>query len=343
MNATLQCLLHVNELVAYFLNEYPKDFKKLQEKNKYISTKGNISKVFYELIKGVYSKNKEIYIPDNSSDLSYENVYDYSNSISPEKFHKTIGYFNSQFKNLEANDSKDLILYLLQTIHSELNYLSDNQTISGRPNQYDRQQLFSYFCQTYEKKNFSIISTIFYGTYENLTKCSNCSRILYNFQKFEFISFGMYDYVGKIFNIYNGFEDNQKEQTLSGDNKFFCNNCKQLCEAKICTKILMPPNKLLINIDFGKNKIYHPKKVTFDQEIDITKYISYDYGMQFKYRIIGVCLHYGLSGSSGHYVALIKHKNNGKWYCFNDSFVSEYTKRNINDGTPYLLLYERIK
>ena len=65
--------------------------------------------------------------------------------------------------------------------------------------------------------------------------------------------------------------------------------------------------------------------------------------MQFKYRIIGVCLHYGLSGSSGHYVALIKHKNNGKWYCFNDSFVSEYTKRNINDGTPYLLLYERIK
>ena len=120
----------------------------------------------------------------------------------------------------------------MQSMHSELNYYSKNKAIEGVPNQFDRANTFHYFIKSYDIQNNSIISTIFYGTYENVTKCNGCQQNLYNFQKFEFISFGMIDYVGKDFDIYNGFKDNEKILKLSGDNQFYCNNCKKLNDAE---------------------------------------------------------------------------------------------------------------
>ena len=59
MNATFQCLLHVCELIAYFLNEYPNDFVNLKKKNKDVESQENISKAFYDLIKGVISDEND--------------------------------------------------------------------------------------------------------------------------------------------------------------------------------------------------------------------------------------------------------------------------------------------
>ena len=150
------------------------------------------------------------------------------------------------------------------------------------------------------------------------------------------------NYEGKDFNIYNGFEDYQKPQLLTRDNKFYCNNWKQLYDAEICSKIIYPPNKLLINLDFGKNKKYNPKSVKFDEEIDITRFVNFNFGMPIRYRLYGVCSHFGDSGLYGHYAAFCKDVKNGKWYNFNDSSCSECDSKNIYSGTPYLLFYERI-
>ena len=336
MNATLQCLLHVSELVEYFLKEFPNDFKSLCQKNNQVPSKGNISKAFYDLIRGVYPKNEE------TSRFSTKTFGSRNNTpVSPDKFQKVLGYYNSQFRNFEANDSKDLILYLFQTMHAELNYLGDVNPNLGHPNQYDRVNTFQFFILTYDKTNFSIISKIFYGTYENMTKCRECQKVLYNFQKFEFISFSMFDYKGKIFNIYNGFEDFQKMSLLTGDNQFYCNNCKKLCDAELYTKIILPPNKLLINIDYGKNKKFIPSNIKLDDEIDITKYVNFNFGFPIKYRLIGICTHIGSSGSYGHYIAYCKHPS-GRWFIFNDSKVNEVSKNSICSGNPYLLLYEKI-
>ena len=99
---------------------------------------------------------------------------------------------------------------------------------------------------------------LFYGTYINSTTCRQCKNILHNFQKFEFKSFGMYYYNRKNFNILNGFQDNSKPSLFTGDNKFFCKICNRLQNSETTCKIFEPPNKLLINIDYGKNKIFQP-------------------------------------------------------------------------------------
>ena len=194
---------------------------------------------------------------------------------------------------------------------------------------------------SYDVVNFSIISDLFYGTNETTTKCQNCQKYIYNFQKFEFMIFGVQFYDKKEFNIYNGFDDYTKIDKLTGDNQYYCNNCKKLCDAEMFTKILIPPKHLLINIDYGKNKKFMPKSVKYGETIDITKYMSFDYGKPIKYKILGICSHLGISGSSGHYIAYCRNKQNGKWYQFNDSFVTQCKLEEINNGgNPYLLLYE---
>ena len=329
MNATLQCLLHVSELNLYFLNEYPKDYQVLNIKNSSSESKGYISLAYFNVVQGVFMNINN----------SYPNL-----SYSPREFKETIGKYNPQFQYYEANDSKDLILYLLQTFHEELNYFGDQPfpVHIMRPNQEYRADTFNYFNTTYNIQNFSIISKLFYGTYENTIKCSNCNKVFYSYQKFEFISFSTYNYRNGVFNIYNGFQDNQSIQYLRGDNQYFCTSCQHLHNGETCCKIIQPPAKLLINIDYGKNKIFQVRRLIFDEIIDITQFIDFNFGKKIMYQISGVCTHLGSSGPSGHYIAYCKNKQTGLWYNFNDSYVRQCSKDEIYNGSPYLLLYEQI-
>ena len=340
MNATLQCLLHVNELISYFINIYPKDSNNLSNINKFADSKGQISKAFSNVIKGMSSS-----VNKNYNRFSMFNSPTSYNSFSPDEFKKIIGKYNKQFERFEANDSKDLILYLFQSMHEELNYLGNNSSlpIIKRPNQCDENETFTYFFSTYNMRNFSIISETFYGTYKNITRCKVCNSIIYNFQKFEFLSFGMYDYQERIFTLYNGLDDNEKQQQLKGENQFYCNKCKKLCDAEVTTKIVEAPDKLLINIDYGKNKRFQPSAVIINEDLDLTKNVVGQQG-NLKYKLIGVCKHLGYSGRSGHYIAYCKDKKSNTWYKFNDSLVTTIKNSNeISQGNPYLLLYEKIK
>ena len=219
MNATLQCLLHISELNSYFLNEYPNDYKILNTKNALVETKGNISLVYYYLVQRVYMKN-----------INYLNNSNMNVTFTPKEFLETIEKYNTKIRFYEWNNSKDLILYLLQTIHKELNYFGDKSYPVNlmKPNQLNSIYTFNYFWVTYNVQNFSIVSKLFYGTYEKTIKCLNCNMLYFSYQKFEFISFSTYNYKNNIFNIYDGFKDNQVIEYLKGDKQCYCPNCHNL-------------------------------------------------------------------------------------------------------------------
>ena len=359
MNATLQCLLHVSDLIVYFIDEYPKDQKTLLNINKYSQSGGDISRAFFNLVMGVCDEenlenlsNSKIKIMNPVTKNKFHGFggflggwgnSSYNNAFSPDDFKRTLGLHNPQFRKFEANDFKDLILYLLQTMHEELNYFGDkNQRVNSIPNQYNMFETYTHFSTIYNSNNFSKISVLFYGTYINSTICDKCHYVLYNFQKFEFISFAMFNYHKKRFTLYDGFNDNAKSSKLTGNNQLFCKVCNKLQDADTSCKIFEPPFKLLICIDYGKNKKYQPSRVDFDEVIDITQFVDFNYNQKIKYRILGVCTHYGYSGAYGHYIAFCRNNKENKWYEFNDSSVSECSKNSIYKGSPYLLLYERI-
>ena len=106
---------------------------------------------------------------------------------------------------------------------------------------------------------------------------------------------------------------------MNGDNKYYCQYCKGFTEAKVTTKIYYAPPYLIINFDYGKNKKYIPRKVTFGGDIDIKEFAcEYDHSPSNQYKLIAVCKHIGKTGSSGHYATYLQSHEN-KWYEFNDS------------------------
>ena len=331
MNATLQCLMHVSELSNYFLNEYPNDKAFLNSINNITTTKGELSEAYYEIVKEVDILSKK--------EIKFSHY-----SYPPSKFKKILGKYNSQFTKDEANDSKDLILYLLQTFHEELNYFGDKVVPTNilLPDQTLRSLTFDYFKLSYQSTNFSKISQLFYGTYETTIICSVCKNIFYSYQKFEFLSFSTFKYKNDRFNILDGFKDNEEKQKLIGDNQYMCPKCKKLVDAETFNKIIEPPLKLILNIDYGINKKYNITALDFEDELDITDFLSFILENNIKYRLCSVCTHIGVSGERGHYIAFCKNFKNNKWYKFNDSSCGECKNYEIYNDNPYLLIYEKI-
>jgi ubiquitin carboxyl-terminal hydrolase 4/11/15 len=98
MNSTLQCLLHIPELNNFFLNVYPNQKDNFDSINKAAETGGKLSKGYFDLIRLVIAENTE-----NRS----------SKYVTPNCFHNIIGNLNPQFSAYDANDSKDLLLFLI--------------------------------------------------------------------------------------------------------------------------------------------------------------------------------------------------------------------------------------
>ena len=140
----------------------------------------------------------------------------------------------------------------------------------------------------------------------------------------------------------NGFENIESKQFLKRNNKYNCNICKKFVEAEIICKIIDLPKYLILNIDYGKNKVNNIKKLIFKHEIDLQKYISVYFGQKTKYKLISICTHIGSSGPRGHYIAFCLDKNSNNWYKFDDSTCIKCDKNILNNNNPYLLLYEKL-
>ena len=197
---------------------------------------------------------------------------------------------NPQFAKFESNDSKDLLLYLIQSMHAELNYKGAQKLSVPKCNQTIELDSFNFFMKVNSELNLSIFSYLFYGIIKSSTTCFGCNNVLYNYQYFQFLSFPTFDYVKKPFNLYNGLKDYTKEETMKGDNQCYCQKCRGLRDAKVKSLLFYTPPYLLINFDYGKNKKFSPLKVEFGEIIDLAGFTEVNC-TEKTYSLIGVSTH----------------------------------------------------
>ena len=143
--------------------------------------------------------------------------------------------------------------------------------------------------------------------------------------------------------IYDCFFYYQKTDYFTGDNKNYCNLCKQLFDSLYTNKIFVSPNILILILNRGKGNIYDVK-LDFFETIDITQFVLQKDMPSIIYNLYGVITHIGQSGPNAHFVASCKSPINNRWYRYNDALVNEITniqKDIIEFGTPYILFYQR--
>ena len=155
MNSTLQCLSQTKEITIYFLK--PKNKNEIINNNISCKNKNEnqLSPVFLELIQKLWDKNDD-------------------KSFSPIKFMNTINDINPLFKTGQASDAKDFIIFVLEQLQKELrkSVNFNNNSVSEPLNQYDKNNAFNYIFKDF-KRQFSIISDIFYGFNETTNECLN--------------------------------------------------------------------------------------------------------------------------------------------------------------------------
>ena len=329
MNATLQCLSNTKKLTEYFLKEF-----------KYDNPNKKMTYEYYKVIKNLWNR-------DNNN-----------KSYSPNSFKEVLSQENELFAGIQANDSKDLINFLIERFHQELNVVNINQDdLSQIPaNQMNESSMLNAFVIDFRQKFNSPISNFFYGILETRSQCQGCKIMKFNFQLYSFLEFPLeqvniffnnkmgkplYSQNGKNsdINLYECFEYNRKIDLMNGENQMFCDQCNKLCDATYTTLIYSGPNYLIINLNRGKGAVYECK-VIFPEQLNILNYVTFTQGITV-YELYAVICHLGPSSMSGHFVAYCKNSIDHKWYLYNDAFVSLCTKsQQYNDGMPYILFYK---
>ena len=252
MNSSLQCLSQTKELTKYFLEERNKNHiinNNIESVNKNAL---QLSPIYLELIKKLWDENGE-------------------KSFSPYNFMNIIERINPLFKQGQAGDSKDFVIFILEQLHKELKKsVNSNNGFDNKLalNQYDKENSFKYFCNEF-KKECSIISDIFFGFKETTNECLYCKNyynpqgsnnpIYYNYDIFNCLIFSLEEVKNMKNNtinnnniqinnnhvsIYECFNYIQKSDLISGK-KNYCSICKQLWDSIYTSRIYISPNILI--------------------------------------------------------------------------------------------------
>ena len=330
MNATLQSLSNVKELSHYFLTKYtPNDANK------------KLSNEYCTVVKNLWDRKNN------------------GRSFSPDSFKNTLSQMNPLFAGIAANDSKDLINFILETLHNELNKPTGkiNNYMLTPDDQKNEQRMFNLFSEEMKSNFKSPISDLFYGVLETRTNCLNCKGIKYNFQIYSYIEFPLqqvYNYCLKnypgnnyisqgipVVDLYRCFEFYQLPTLMTGNNQIYCNDCKKTFDAYYGTLLYFLPNYLIINLNRGKNAVFQCN-VKFPELLKLHKYvINQERNTVFK--LVSVISHYGPSSMGGHFIAYCRHYQDNCWYNYNDSTVTKCTNpKPYLTGMPYILFYKTL-
>ena len=329
MNATLQCLSNTKKLTEYFLNKYKEDPNK------------KMANEYCEVLKNLWDTN------------SKEKAY------SPNSFKDVLGEENSLFAGIQANDSKDLINFLLERFHQELNIAKPKKEEEQATDQTKEGEVLMAFLEELKQNFNSPISNLFYGVLETISQCQGCKIAKYNFQVYSFLEFPLQQVNQYYFN--NGkrplftsdgknpdvdlcecFEYNRKIDLMTGNNQMYCDQCKKSCNSLYSTILYSGPSYLIINLNRGKGAVYECK-VNFPEQLDISDFVTFKNEGKTVYRLYAVICHLGPSSMSGHFVAYCRNRMDNKWYLYNDGIVTEFERpQQYNDGMPYILFYELV-
>ena len=327
LNAILRLIGSIRNIASYFLN--PENQKRI-----YIDIENfRLSFVFCRLFIHLYpfpEKEREIYSPNNLLEA--------------------LGHLNVAFKSLKKRNPNELIVFILNELHNELNQLKDTK-LDNIPNQnlYNKNKVISYEINKFVKTNNSIISNQlnwFEVKESKSTKCYQNTYNFYSFNVFELDISGTYQYKNNNINLIDCLHYHKMEKRQ----KLFCNKCRKYEEILSKLNIYLTSKTIIFSLNRGDLDKANLINIKFDiqEQLDLTFFIE-----QKKTPI-----HYELNGI----VSITKNNNNNnnliyvcfykspidhQWYYFNNENVRRLELKDIIDDhndkrrfVPCILYYK---
>ena len=363
LNSILQCFCNIQKLIDFF-----KYSKQVIDIIKNDTKKEKLCSAFKLLIENLYpyqlSKNYEYYLSNTNNNLS--NSFSKNNlikSYNPKNFKDSLLRMDSSFNNIQAiydNNEKYLILFIIETLHNELNKVLPEKNDNSRNKLLDRrnkQLMFNDFCNDFRKRYKSISSDLFYAADCYINQCEKCKTIFYSYQYYNYLIFPLelvMEYKIKnnigfsnnqknnIIDIYDCLNYHIKTELMDGDNAMYCDYCKITCNSLFISLLTTGPEILIIILDRRKDKFNI--KLNFYQELNLYNYIELKQ-TGYNYDLIGVVMKSNEIHNSAHFIAFCKSYWDNKWFKYNDTIISpvnDFKKEVLDEQMPSVLFYKKV-
>ncbi|GAN07744.1 ubiquitin carboxyl-terminal hydrolase 4 isoform X2 [Mucor ambiguus] len=166
MNSALQCLSNTPQLTKWFLaGNYKTDLNR----DNPLGMKGQVAEAYGQLIQHLWSGT--------------------AGSFAPRDFKYTIGRFNSSFSGYQQHDTQELLAFLLDGLHEDLNRIIKKPYIElpdfdGMKDTEIAQKSWDY----HRARNDSVIVDLFQGQFKSRLICEECTNVSVTFDPFMYLS-----------------------------------------------------------------------------------------------------------------------------------------------------------
>ncbi|XP_045678668.1 ubiquitin carboxyl-terminal hydrolase 8 isoform X4 [Phyllostomus hastatus] len=319
MNSILQCLCNAPHLADYFnRNCYQDDINR----SNLLGHKGEVAEEFGIIMKALWTGQ-----------------YRY---ISPKDFKTTIGKINDQFAGYSQQDSQELLLFLMDGLHEDLNKADNRKRHKEENNDHlDDFKAAEYAWQKHKQLNESIIVALFQGQFKSTVQCLTCHKKSRTFEAFMYLSLPLAS-TSKC-TLQDCLRLFSKEEKLTDNNRFYCSHCRARRDSLKKIEIWKLPPVLLVHLKRfsydGRWKQKLQTSVDFPLEnLDLSQYVIGPKNNLKKYNLFSVSNHYGgLDG--GHYTAYCKNAARQRWFKFDDHEVSDISVSSVKSSAAYILFY----
>ncbi|XP_041895137.1 ubiquitin carboxyl-terminal hydrolase 8 isoform X3 [Corvus kubaryi] len=254
MNSILQCLCNAPHLAEYFnRNLYQADINR----SNFLGHKGEVAEEFGVIMKALWAGQ-----------------YKY---ISPKDFKITIGKINDQFAGYSQQDSQELLLFLMDGLHEDLNKADNRKRYKEENNDHlDDSSAAEIAWHKHKQLNESIIVALFQGQFKSTVQCLTCHKRSRTFEAFMYLSLPLAS--SSKCTLQECLRLFSKEEKLTDNNRFYCSHCKTRRDSSKKIEIWKLPPVLLVHLKRfsydGRWKQKLQTSVDFPLEtLDLSQYV----------------------------------------------------------------------
>ncbi|XP_076891295.1 ubiquitin carboxyl-terminal hydrolase 5-like isoform X2 [Bidens hawaiensis] len=165
MNSAIQCLVHTPEFAKYFREDYYKEINR----NNPLGMVGELAVAFGDLLRKLWAPGRT--------------------PFAPKQFKAKLARFAPQFSGYSQHDSQELLAFLLDGLHEDLNRVKHKPYIKsrdadGRPDE----EVADEYWANHIARNNSIIVDVCQGQYKSTLVCPVCEKISVTFDPFMYLS-----------------------------------------------------------------------------------------------------------------------------------------------------------
>merc|ERR1719219_2111203 len=264
-----------------------------------------------------------------------------SSYVSPANLKRQVERRAPQFSGYSQHDSQELLLFLLDGIHEDMNHCNRSAHKYVELDKLPFSEQASESWRQYTLRDFSPIVEIFVGQIVSTLTCLTCEEESTVFESFWDLSVPLGSTVESCLKKFTA------EETLDGQEKPMCDNCIKQRKMRKVYKMWRLPDILIVHLKRFKQtgSRYRSKdssRVRLDERLSVGGFLHEraDKSQTASYQLYAVSNHMGDTGG-GHYTASCKNSDNSWRYC-NDMRVSNVSSNEVQSSDAYVLFYQKI-